>query len=236
MVGLRVKPFMNQRLVRVAVGVQVAAVLGVGTALCQAGGVRDQDPAVRRAGTTVRVALIGDSTQTDNAGYGRGFCANLTEKVDCENLAKGGASTKTYREQGLWDKALATKPDYMVIQFGHNDAEKVDGVAELDRQVSTAVYEANLRRFVSEARAAGIKPVLCTPLSRRYFQADGKVHSDLLKHAATMQRVAAEMKVPLIDLQTESIAYLDKVGAAEGDRLGITKKDDAARRFRTRRI
>ena len=36
-------------------------------------------------------------------------------------MAKGGASTGTFRQQGLWDHALATKPDYMVIQFGHND-------------------------------------------------------------------------------------------------------------------
>jgi lysophospholipase L1-like esterase len=185
--------------------------------------------AARRPGTTARVDLIGDSTQTDNAGYGRGFCANFTAQVDCLNMAKGGASTKTYREQSLWDRALATKPDYMVIQFGHNDAEKIDGVAASDRQVSMAVYEANLRQFVTEARAAGIKPVLCTPLTRRYFEADGKVHSDLLAHAATMTKVAAEMKVPLIDLQGESIAYLDKIGEIEGNKLAITKKDEAGK-------
>jgi hypothetical protein len=46
--------------------------------------------AVRRPGTEVRIDLIGDSTQTDNAGYGRGFCANFTVKVDCVNMARGG--------------------------------------------------------------------------------------------------------------------------------------------------
>ena len=213
----------------------VFGVLGLASAQCaisQGDPARAFDAATaaqRRPGTTVRVDLIGDSTQTDNAGYGRGFCANLTENIDCINMAKGGASTKTFREEGLWARALATRPDYMVIQFGHNDAEKVDGVAELDRQVSMAVYEANLRRYVTEARAAGIKPVLCTPLTRRYFEADGKVHSDLLLHAATMKKVAVEMKVPLIDLQAESIAYLDKAGEAEGNKLAITKKDDAGK-------
>ncbi len=182
--------------------------------------------AVRPAGTKVRVDLIGDSTQTNNAGYGRGFCANLTAEVSCVNMSRGGASTKTFRSLGLWDKALATKPDYMVIQFGHNDMEKVDGTAENDRQVSMADYEANLRRYVTEARAAGIKPVLCTPLTRRYFASDGKIHSDLLGHTATMKRVAAEMKVPLIDLQAESIAYLDARGEPAGNQLAITKKDN----------
>ena len=202
----------------------------VGLMLMQGDPARSFDAATaanRRAGTKVRVELIGDSTQTNNAGYGRGFCANLASDVDCVNMSKGGASTKTFRTLGLWDRGLATKPDYMVIQFGHNDMEKVDGKAENDRQVSMAEYEANLRRMVTEARAAGIKPVLCTPLTRRYFGADGKIHSDLLGHAATMKKVAAEMKVPVVDLQRESIVLLDEIGEAKGNKLAITKKDDA---------
>lgn len=183
--------------------------------------------AVRRPGTSVRVDLIGDSTQTDNAGYGRGFCANVSAKVDCLNMAKGGASTKTYREQGLWERALATKPDYMVIQFGHNDM--VDPKNPMPRQVPLSDYVANLKRFVTEARAAGITPVLCTPLTRRYFQADGKVHSDLTEYSDAMIGVAKEMKTPLIQLQADSIAYLDKIGETEGNKLAITKKDDAGK-------
>jgi hypothetical protein len=80
--------------------------------------------AIRRSGTKIRIDLIGDSTQTDAAGYGRGFCANLTAQVDCANMAKGGASTRTFREQGLWERSLLTRPDYMLIQFGHNDMER----------------------------------------------------------------------------------------------------------------
>lgn len=178
--------------------------------------------ATRKPGTTVRIDLIGDSTQTNNAGYGRGFCANFNAQVDCVNMSKGGASTRTYREQGLWDHALATKPDYMVIQFGHNDLVTKE---HLDRQVPMSQYVENLKRFVTEARAAGIKPVLTTPITRRFFEANGKVHSDLLEYSEAMRGVAREMKVPLIDLQAESIAYLNKVGEAEGTKLGITKKD-----------
>ena len=179
--------------------------------------------AARAPGTTVRIDLIGDSTQTNNAGYGRGFCANLTPQVDCVNMAKGGASTKTFREQGLWERSLQTKPDYMLIQFGHNDLESKD---HLPRQTTMAEYEANLRRYVEEARAAGIKPILVTPLTRRYFEADGKIHSDLTAHAETMKRVAVEMKVPVIDLHHDSIAYLDRMGETTGNTLAITKKDD----------
>ncbi len=207
-----------------------AAVLGIlagggGACFGQGDPARSFDPqtaAARKPGTIVRVDLIGDSTQTDNAGYGRGFCANLTAKVDCVNMAKGGASTRTYREQGLWDRALETKPDYMVIQFGHNDVVTGD---HLPRQVPLAGYVQNLERFVTEARAAGITPVLVTPLTRRYFESDGKIHSDLTEYSEAMRGVAHELNVPLIDLQDESIAYLDRIGEAEGTRLGITKKD-----------
>jgi lysophospholipase L1-like esterase len=201
--------------------------LGVAVSvLAQGDSPRAFDPgraANRKPGTVVRVELIGDSTQTDHAGYGRGFCANLTPNVDCVNMSRGGASTKTYREMGLWANALSTKPDYMLIQFGHNDQETK---AHFERQVPIAQYESNLRRYVDEARAAGIKPVLVTPLTRRYFGPDGKIHSDLILHAETMKRVATEVKVPLIDLQDDSIAYLEKIGEAEGTKLGITKKDD----------
>jgi lysophospholipase L1-like esterase len=187
-----------------------------------------QSPAadLRKAGTAVRIELIGDSTQTDNAGYGRGFCANLTSAVDCINMAHGGASTKTFRADGYWSKALVTKPDYMLIQFGHNDMQSADHNA---RQTTMAEYEQNLRAFVEEARSAGIHPILVTPLTRRYFGDDGKIHSDLLAHAETMKRVAESMHVPLTDLQAESIAYLDEVGPTAGQALGITKKDSDGR-------
>ncbi|HEY4379811.1 MAG TPA: GDSL-type esterase/lipase family protein [Acidobacteriaceae bacterium] len=190
--------------------------------------------ATRKPGTTVRIDLIGDSTQTDNAGYGRGFCANLAPQIDCVNMAKGGASTRSFRAQGLWEKSLQTKPDYMLIQFGHNDVvfnrpPAASGTAPAvggDRALTDpGDYEKNLRQYVTEARAAGIKPILVTPITRQYFEADGKIHSDQTEHCITMRKIAAEMNVPLIELQNESIAYLESVGEQAGHKFEITKKD-----------
>jgi len=224
------------------------------SAMAQGDPVKAFDPAtaaVRKPGTTVRIDLIGDSTQTDHAGYGRGFCANLTAAVDCVNMAKGGASTRSFRAQGLWERSLQTRPDYMLIQFGHNDAvfnrppapsgaapsaAAPNGAAAAapngaafaggDRALANAAdYEVNLRQYITEARAAGIKPILVTPLTRQYFEADGKIHSDQTEHSITMRRVAADMKVPLIELQDESIAYLEKIGEDGGHKFEITKKD-----------
>ncbi len=41
-----------------------------------------------------------------------------------------------------------------------------------------------------------------------------------------MKKVATEMKVPLIDLHQDSIAYLDSVGEKTGNTMAITKKDN----------
>jgi lysophospholipase L1-like esterase len=212
-------------LIAAAVAALFATALIPATIHAQGDPPRAFDPAtaaVRAPGTTVRIDLIGDSTQTNHAGYGRGFCANLTPQVDCLNMSKGGASTKTFRKQGLWQRSLETKPDYMLIQFGHNDMASPD---HNPRETTMPEYETNLRNYVTEARAAGIKPILVTPLTRRYFGADGKIHSDLLAHSATMKKVATEMHVPLIDLQRNSIAYLNKIGEKKGTELAITKKD-----------
>lgn len=206
----------------IAAGMLLSAVL---SASAQGDPVRHfdtQSAAIRKPGTKVRIDLVGDSTQTDHAGYGRGFCANLTVQVDCLNMAKGGASTGTYREQGLWARALQTHPDYMVIQFGHNDLVTKE---HLSRQVPLPQYIANLKRYVSEARAAHITPVLVTPLTRRYFGSDGNIHSDLTAYSDAVRSVVREMNVPLIDLQSESISWLDREGEAQGDKLAITKKD-----------
>ena len=243
---------MNIGWTRISFAVYLVTGLLAVQALGQGDPAKAFDPAtaaVRKPGTTVRIDLIGDSTQTDNAGYGRGFCANLSEKVDCVNMAKGGASTRSFRAQGLWERSLATKPDYMLIQFGHNDVvfNRPPGAAPSgarpggappagtppsgaafggDRALTNpGYYEANLRQYVTEARAAGIKPILVTPITRQYFEADGKIHSDQTEHCITMRKVAAEMKVPLIELQNESIAYLESVGEAAGHKFEITKKD-----------
>jgi lysophospholipase L1-like esterase len=238
-----------------------AATLATGllavAAFAQGDPAKTLDPATaaaRKPGTTVRIDLIGDSTQTDHAGYGRGFCANLSAKVDCVNMARGGASTRSFRAQGLWERSLQTKPDYMLIQFGHNDvvfsrppgapaagAPPAGAPAAAVPPVGTPPngaalggdraltnpgdYEANLRQYVTEARAAGIKPILVTPITRQYFEADGKIHSDQTEHSETMRRVAADMKVPLIELQSESIAYLESIGEEAGHKFEITKKD-----------
>ena len=69
----------------------------------------------------VRVVLVGDSTVTDEAGWGAGFAQLATGGVEVINMAADGRSSKSYIDEGLWAKALARRGQYYLVQFGHND-------------------------------------------------------------------------------------------------------------------
>jgi lysophospholipase L1-like esterase len=103
---------------------------------------------------------------------------------------------------------------YVLIQFGHNDQPGKPG-RSTDLQTE---FPANLRRYVEEARAAGAVPVLVTPLTRRMFRA-GKLQNDLIPWADATRRVAAALRVPVLDLNAESAAAVQAMGALEATGL-----------------
>ena len=70
---------------------------------------------------TVHIVLVGDSTVTEGSGWGLGFRQLAGPAVTITNTAQNGRSSKSFRDEGHWGKALALKGDYYLIQFGHND-------------------------------------------------------------------------------------------------------------------
>jgi pectinesterase len=157
----------------------------------------------------VRIVLVGDSTVTDATGWGVGFKACLSDGVQCINLARGGRSSRSFLAEGLWQKALDLKPDYVLIQFGHNDSPGHGATRETDPNTT---YRANMERYVDEARAAGIQPVLVTSLSRRQWGSDGKIHSTLVPYVEVVKQIASAKKIPLIDLHARSIELYKQMG------------------------
>src|SRR5687768_17036361 len=160
-----------------------------------------------RTAAAMRIVLAGDSTVTDKAGWGVGFAELLADNVELLNHARGGRSSRTFRDEKLWDKVLATKADYVLIQFGHNDEPGKD--RSTDRETEFPMY---MRRYVEEAREAGMRPVLVTPLVRRQFKEDGKIQSSLVRHAEIVREIAQQMKVPLVDLHDRSLAVCNALG------------------------
>ena len=166
--------------------------------------------------------LVGDSTMAPRSGYGEALCGLFKWQVECVNLARGGRSTKSYRADGSWDRALAVlrnnpagRATYVLVQFGHNDQP---GKAERTTDLATE-FPANLSRYVDEIRAAGAQPVLVTPLTRRQFGSDGRLKEDLAPWAEATLRVARERGVPSLDLNTASAAAVSRMGPAAADKL-----------------
>jgi len=169
----------------------------------------------------IKIVLIGDSTTAVMGGWGPSFCAkHVTSFAACINLARGGRSSGNYRTEGSWALALKEiksggfNDTYVLVQFGHNDQPGKPG-----RSTDlTTEYPANLKAYVEEIRAAGGKPVLVTPLTRRQFK-DGKLVDDLALWAEATRKVASETETPLVDLHADSYAAVQAMGAAEATRF-----------------
>jgi DNA sulfur modification protein DndE len=165
------------------------------------------------------VYLIGDSTMADRPtpernpyrGWGQMLQQFFDDSVTVRNFAVNGRSTKSFIDEGRWTAVLRQlQPgDYLVIQFGHNDEKREDPKRYTDPDGS---YRTNLQRFVEESRAKGATPILCTSIARRSFTPAGAVHDTHGAYPQAVREVAAEQRVPLVDLQQTTAALLDGAG------------------------
>jgi lysophospholipase L1-like esterase len=186
----------------------------IGLAICAAAGAQTARP-------PVRIILVGDSTMAPNNGYGPGLCARATAEVTCLNRAKNGRSSSSYRAEGSWDEVMAQlkgagnfRATWVLLQFGHNDQPGKPGRStDLETQ-----FGPNLKRYVEDVRAAGARPILVTPLTRRSFR-DHQLQDTLEPWAQAAKKVASVMDVPLLDLHTESMAAVQKMGPVEANSL-----------------
>lgn len=179
-------------------------------------------PALASDPGTIRIAIASDSTAATwkaprpERGWGQFIGEDFDHQVEVVNFAKPGRSTKTFLEEGLWAKTLACRPNYVLIQFGHNDSHAPDHHEHTDPD---GLYSDLLRRFVKETRDAGAVPVLVTPVQRRTTK------DTLLPYVAAMKKVAAETHTPLVDLHQLSGDLYAQIGASAQEQLGATKTD-----------
>lgn len=164
----------------------------------------------------IRIVLVGDSTVTDKAGWGGAIGAFFKDNVEILNHARGGRSSKSYINEGHWKKALAEKPDYVLIQFGHNDCPGKGPKRETDPETTYTDY---MKRYATEARKIGAKPILITSVTRRNFDERGKIKSTLVPYAAAVRRIGKETNTPVIDLHARSVELFERLGDTGCDRL-----------------
>jgi lysophospholipase L1-like esterase len=166
---------------------------------------------------TPRVFLVGDSTMADKPldlperGWGMALGEFLTDATMVKNHAMNGRSTRSFIDEGRWDKVVAELRggDFVLIQFGHND-EKVEDPKRGTDPATT--FRTNLRRFVTETRAHGATPILATPVCRRKFDAAGKLVDTHGAYPDALRAVARETKVALLDLTVATAQWLQATG------------------------
>lgn len=181
------------------------------------------------------IHLMGDSTMAEKnlaggnpeRGWGMMFPNFLDSGIDVVNYAQNGRSTKSFIDLGLWDKVKANLKagDYVFIQFGHNDAKQDDPARYAP---AYGAYQENLRLFVRTALDAGAHPVLLTPVARRWFK-EGRLDRNChTEYPDAMKQVAAEFGIPLLDITTASLNWLEGLGDAASRPFFMisTGKDD----------
>ena len=217
----------------------------------------------------IKVHTIGDSTMEtydENATDKRGWATYLgaffdANYVTVNNRGKSGCSSRTFytgaAQWGTVPQQFAAG-DYLIIQFAHND-EKNNGMdvdtlnayytsighaleTDLRGTHPQTTYKAYLRKYINEARAAQVNPILMAPVARKYFSGNTIRRSGLhdlgdkfwciengvlnetasvpasdhsMDYVQAMREVAQEMNVPFLDMTTASAEIYLQYGEAQ---------------------
>ncbi|WP_461029991.1 rhamnogalacturonan acetylesterase [Streptomyces sparsus] len=173
------------------------------------GGSRPRRRTVHIAGDSTAAQKYADASP--EAGWGMALPLFLNPAVGVANHAVNGRSSMSFINEGRLGALLAQvrRGDLLLVQFGHND-EKTDDPARGTDPWTT--YQEYLRQYVDEARARGARPVLMTPVERRRFDQQGAARPTHGEYPAAMRALAAEQRVPLLDLQARSLDRWQQLG------------------------
>jgi lysophospholipase L1-like esterase len=190
------------------------------------------------------VYTIGDSTVKNGQGNGAGGLWGWgdaivqyfdTTKINIENHALGGTSSRTYQTKGLWEEVLnkLKRGDFVLMQFGHNDNGSMNdtlrargtikGVGEESQEIDNLMtkqhevvhsYGWYLRKIVRETKAKGAIPVIITPIPRNDWK-DGKIVRTPESYPAWAMEVAKQEKIKFVDLNKMMSDKLDLYGESQ---------------------
>jgi rhamnogalacturonan acetylesterase len=192
--------------------------------------------------------IIGDSTVRNGDGSGKngqwGWGSLLapyfdTTRISIQNHAIGGRSSRTFITEGRWDKILTTlkQGDYVIIQFGHNDAGPLDdtarargtikGIGEEEREIYNPIRKQQevvhtfgwyMRKYVHDAQAKGAVVIICSPVPRNNWS-NGKIRRNNTDYGLWAKQVASGDDAYFIDLNEMVALEYEKMDTAAVSRL-----------------
>lgn len=168
----------------------------------------------------LKIGLIGDSTVATSSGWGPAFAKRFNDNTLVLNFAKNGATLESISHK--LDELLKLKPDYVLIQFGHND----------QKRYGTDVYRTKLTSYVQRVTEAGSQAIVLSSVTRRNFDENGKIQlresglkGNLTAFEKAAQTVAEEQDVKFINLHAISIAHHNKIGPEETAEYNFSETD-----------
>ncbi len=186
--------------------------------------------------------IIGDSTVRNGDGTGKSqqwgwgsFIADYfdTSKLSVQNHAIGGRSSRTFITEGRWERISSKlkKGDFVIMQFGHNDAGPLDDTARARgtirgigedsaktynpiRKINETVYTFGwyMRKYIRDTKQAGAIPIVCSPIPRNDWK-NGKVLRSTESYAKWAREVALAEGALFIDLNDIIAARYEGMGA-----------------------
>ena len=183
--------------------------------------------------TKATLFIVGDSTVKNGTrgqqGWGDPIAAFFeTSRIKVDNRARGGRSSRTFQTEGLWEKVLADAKagDFVLIQMGHNDGGPLDdaarargsirGIGEETKEIDNPItktkevvhtYGWYLRKYIADARAKGMIPILCSPIPHcpRSEVKPGDVEKS--NYVVWSAEVAKNGNVPFIDINRITMSH-----------------------------
>ena len=183
--------------------------------------------------SAANIVLIGDSTlaprkETVKTGsWGDALKPYLAPGNGIVNRSVGGRTVRTTMPAWAKSLGLISKGDFVIIQFGINDAAKKKLVGEEE-------FKKTIAKFADDVIGKGATPVICSPVAnagyRKNAKADAKfsLASSRRTYGDYAKAVAEEKNLAYVDMTALTAAELAKIGkdAALALYVGDTTKDD----------
>jgi lysophospholipase L1-like esterase len=183
--------------------------------------------------STVRNGTLGDGSNQGQWGWGAPITAYFDlEKINVVNRAFGGTSSHSFYAGFFWQnlRPQIKKGDFVIMQFGANDNGSASGKGTgpetqtiVRNGITNTVHTFGwyLQQYVTETRAQGATPIICSLTPRKYWTSDGHFRRDNTTHAAWAAEIAGSNNVPFVDLYELIARKYESLGTNAVDKIYV---------------
>ena len=176
---------------------------------------------------TKTVFIAGDSTVQSygesyypQQGWGYYLQNYLSDQFVVKNHAMAGRSSKSFYNEGRLETIFneTKKGDYLLIQFGLNDASanKEERYAPVSGNVpgDEGSFEFYMAKYIEGATERGVTPILITPVLglKAYDESTGKFVGSYPKYCSAVFKLALYYNLNYVDLNSLMVELYNSLG------------------------